>query len=356
MKAQYNNRLSRNAKSSALSYAGAILFICDSKFHVCMKSSGAERALKRPIIGTNIASYLDMNLLGDISKAGKDGIRTSICFDNEAYNIIAYSGKLSRDNYIALLLDDGITLPPEYNDNEILRAGIAAEHRRLGELIDELLHTSRQEEAARLDRSCMHLIRIKQYISATLHNDLTDAALDGDEVSVNALLTTISNISEKTLPVYGCKLIFKSEPATFYCKCNHKRFSLFIFGIFFNMLRLSNNNMVDLSCGAENGIITISFKISTAQTELINVSSLNDFVEYMTGHDNLFIIELMLCAQIAEAHGWDSTFKLAYECFTVDINIPEIQIEHTHLQLRENGAEDEYIRYIVAGFCQMLPR
>ena len=38
MKTQYNTRLSQNAKSSALSCTGAILFLCDSKLHVCMKA------------------------------------------------------------------------------------------------------------------------------------------------------------------------------------------------------------------------------------------------------------------------------------------------------------------------------
>ncbi|HIX91635.1 MAG TPA: hypothetical protein H9681_02005 [Firmicutes bacterium] len=356
MKTQYNTRLSQNAKSSALSCTGAILFLCDSKLHVCMKSSGAERALKRPIVGTNLTPHLEMSLINDISKAGRDGIRGSIYFDNKAYDIIAYSGKLSRDSYIALLLDDGITLPPECNENEIISAGLAAEQRRLGELIYQLLHTSKQEEAFRFDRSCIRMIRIKQHIATALYNNLTDEALDGDEVSVNALLTTMSNICEMSLPVYGCKMNFKPEPAIFYCKCNHKRFSLFICGMVFNLIRLSKNNVVDVSCGVKNGSITISFRINTAQTELIDVSSLDDLVKYMTGRDNLFLIELMLCAQIADAHGWDSEFKLVDECFTVDIIIPEIHIEHTHLQLRENGAEDEFIQRIVADFCQELSR
>ena len=85
------------------------------------------------------------------------------------------------------------------------------------------------------------------------------------------------------------------------------------------------------------------------------MSSLYDFVEYMNAHGNFFIIELMLCAQIAESNGWSSEFKLVGECFTADINIPELHIEHTQLLLREHGVEDEYIQRIFTDFCKLLP-
>ena len=48
----------------------------------------------------------------------------------------------------------------------------------LGELIYQLLHTSKQEEAFRFDRSCIRMIRIKQHIATALYNNLTDEALD----------------------------------------------------------------------------------------------------------------------------------------------------------------------------------
>ena len=355
MKTGYNTRLRQNAENSALYGTAAMLFLCDSDFHVCMKSFGAERGIKRPIIGADITTRMDGDLTASFAKAGLDGVKGQIFLDTELYDVIVYSGRLYKDNYIVLLLDEGINILPEYTEYDVCKIGLARLQRKLGELIDELLHTPRQAGSLKLDHSCMRMIRIKRHIYTVLYNSRTDGALDGDEISVNALLNIISKACEKALPAYGCRVNFELEPAAHYCKCRHKHFSLFVCGLIFSLLGLAENHVVSLNSHAADNYINLSFRFYTKRDELVMVASLDDLVQYMSKHADLFLIELMLSAQIAKELGWDADLKYDDGRFYVNIRIPEVHAEHMRLQLRENGAEDDYIRHLISDFCQDLP-
>ena len=111
MKTGYNTRLRQNAENSALYGTAAMLFLCDSDFHVCMKSFVAENGIKRPIIGADITTRMDGDLTASFAKAGLDGVKGQIFIDTELYDVIVYSGRLYKDNYIVLLLDEGINIP-----------------------------------------------------------------------------------------------------------------------------------------------------------------------------------------------------------------------------------------------------
>ena len=357
MKKTYSKNLRRIAGASALYGSSSVLLVCDGDLCVCMKSLGAEKSIKQPMIGTCLITHLDAGFREALAEAGLSGVRGEIIFDSTAYGVTGYHGNIGGEDYFVFVYNESQSVLPDFE-------GILSDHgcitelqRYVGEIIDELMHSAPDADTSGLDRNCARMIRIMRYVAATCDTRL-GGTRNQSVISVNSFLNYLCELCLSTLPAFGCRILpTLKQTDVYYCRCNAKVFTTFICGLLFSTIAISKNKCVGLSCRRLPGTRTLSleFETDTSVCELCLRGRLDDFASRVKNRaDQPFVLELMLCAEIAADMGWESEYSCNDGKFLLKIEIPEDISGLSAGLLREIGSEDDFIRQVVDEFCREL--
>lgn len=357
MKKTYSKNLRRLAAASTLYGSSSVLLVCDGNLCVCMKSLGAEKSIKQPMIGTCLAPHIDAGFRESLVRAGISGVRGEVIFDSTAYGVTGYHGYVGGEDYFAFVYNESISVLPDFDGVLSDRGCITELQRCVGEIIDELMHSAPDADTSGLDRNCARMIRIMRYVTATFDTKLGDTR-DRSVISVNSLLNYLCELCQSTLPAFGCRILPDlKQTEVYYCRCDAKVFTTFICGLLFSTIAISKSRSVGLSCRKLPGTRTMSllFETDTSVCELCLDGRLEDFASRVKNRaDQPFVLELMLCAEIAADMGWKSEYSCNDGKFLLKIEIPEDSSGLSAGLLRETGSEDDFIRRVVDEFCREL--
>ena len=368
MSARYNKKLSEAARRSALRVSSTAVILCDDALRVCMKSAGAAKILKHPIIGAGFGKYLDDSFAARISKMRGGWLRGVTYFKSDGsdriiaeMNVIVYAGELDGERYYAFvseygrIFDESAGLPEGINQSlELL-----IDH--IGGCVDELLHSL--AGADKLDRGCEHLLRVKRMI-AMLLDDRSEtnkfrAGRGEGRIAVNILLEELCESCNKLLPAYGYRVIREFDAKELhFCECSPELLSAFFCTLLFNALTVSRDGRLTMKCGRRAASkmmeielrTSVQWKLGRRSCGLLELAGL-----LMNEPRQPFVLELMICAEIAARNGWKVCCNASEEELAIYVELPETTGIKTKMIFSAHSAESDFIELLVKSFLAELP-
>lgn len=362
MKPLYNKKLRNLAYQTALRQVSTPLFLCDENLYICMKSIGAEKSIKQPITGSNLEVYMDKNIKNQVLEMSSGWLCGTIFLNSAELEIIVYTGMLEGEKYYVFLSEEG-RLFNFYKYIPNLNASLQILNNRIGDIIDELLH-SETADAGKLDRNCTYMIRLNRYISVALKEfiEKNNYSSNNNEnlLSVNVLLDCIFKLSKEILPAYGYNIQYDSRKSEIlYSECSTSSLITLLCIFIFNSISLSQDGNVKISYMSRTAHRMIGIQLSTASKlgDTTYNGGLLELAELLRGKSSYpFVLELMISAEITKVLGWNIWFENIDGEFKLKVELPESTSDISKIQLRANSNEFDYAEMLIREFMIDIDR
>ena len=306
MSVKYNHRLRELALASALPENRIPILVCDEELFICAKSSGAERYVDSPRVGTNLGGFTDPE---NFSKVPEQGFRAveALKYRDSVYDLIIYRERLENENCFVVVCHDGRLMLSESGLSERMQFCVDRLSAQLRGAVELMLNSSRDDgrHSAEFDRCCRRLIRVRKLIRAEFGKYMTG---DDEFFSPRLLVESFFDICERALPAYGCRLSVEmgSISPENISDVDRKQALSYFCALLFNLLSISSDRRVTIDCGYSS-LSSVKIDFSTASEET-GSGNLDALALSLTERGFPFGVDLMVSCELAESLGWEISY------------------------------------------------
>ncbi|MCI8388393.1 MAG: hypothetical protein HFE63_08035 [Clostridiales bacterium] len=349
MKAGYNLKLKEAAADSVLHRSAIIVFICDSELRICMKSTLAEKVIKRPITGSSIRQYLDDSFTKKILDLQEGWLRGDLFINETAMSVIVYTGELDGEKYYAFVSESGMKIESFDILSKSIKESISELIVKTGEIIDDLLHC-KTGISDKLINSNTRMIRLKRCIALMLEEEQNDNRRACD-VSVTILLNQLCRMCSEVVSAYGYRIVPEYSNTLRYCECSSRMLMILVLTMMYNAMSASSDGMI---------VVNLKHSIYERQLDImISTDTKFECTENSTGNliklsellvkQNVlpFVLELKVCTEIISAHGWKSGYDINDGRLTLTLSLPETTVVRSVMSAHAESSDILFAERII---------